>query len=478
VHGSRAGTAIAELGKSRLEAHVVNELRSEFAYGGDEGVGSLVPTSFIGTPLTIGGTSAGVLALGMAGAARQLGQEELELAEELADRASMALENARLYELERETSRALQLSLLASRPIQTSLVTAAMRYVPATEELDVGGDWYDAIERPDGAIVIAAGDVVGRGLKAATTMGKLRSALGALALVVDDAGGMLDRLDSFAEQVEGAHFATVACVLIEPTGRIHYSLAGHPPPLLIRPDGEAAYLEGGRGLPLGVIGLAPMRRSEALEEMPAGSTLILYTDGLIERSGISLDEGLKRLERAAVARAQLEAEVLCDELIAELTASARDDVAIVCLRFEPADTEIFSRRFVTAPAELGPMRAALREWLAGRVKSSQELNDIVLACAEACSNAVQHAYERHDGEAALELRVTRDRALVARVRDFGRWREQPASSLAGRGLHIMRGLMDQVHVHVNAGGTTVVMQKQLLTEPTPDRLESASASSG
>src|SRR5581483_11299819 len=196
---------------------------------GNEGVGlceELSPRGVIAAPLALGRRSLGMLVVGTSSVGRY-GEEKLELVKDLTRKAAMAIENSRLFEAERERSKALQLSLLGRPQITSASVSAAMRYLPGSAELEVGGDWYDVIERDDGRVIVAVGDVVGHGVQAATAMGKLRSAMGALGLVVDSMPELLRRLDQFAEKIEEARFGTVAAVLLDPeTGVVHYSLAG------------------------------------------------------------------------------------------------------------------------------------------------------------------------------------------------------------------------------------------------------------
>ena len=210
----------------------------------------------------------------------------------------MALETSRLYEVERSRSRTLQLSLLGDSQLAHPIVTSASSYIPGTADLEVGGDWCDLIERDDGRILAVVGDVVGRGIRAAAAMGKLRSAIGALALVTDDTADLLERLDRFAARIPEAELATAICALIDPVkGEIDYSSAGHLPGLVVGAGGEWELLEGGRGFPLGVDPDAP--REQGRVSLPVAGTLILFTDGLVEGRDSPIDAGLDRLRQAA-----------------------------------------------------------------------------------------------------------------------------------------------------------------------------------
>jgi anti-sigma regulatory factor (Ser/Thr protein kinase) len=431
---------------------------------GHEGIGlceELSPQGLIAAPLALGRRSLGVLVVGTSSMGRY-GEEELEIAKDLARKAAMAIENSRLFEAERERSKALQLSLLGRPQITSASVSAAMRYLPGSAELEVGGDWYDVIERDDGRVLVAVGDVVGHGVQAATAMGKLRSAMGALGLVVDSIPELLRRLDQFAEKIEEARFGTVAAVLLDPeTGIVRYSLAGHPPPLVVDPDGHAEFLEGGSGLPLCIADSRGDARPEGTATLGEGSTLILYTDGLIERRDNSIDSGLERLKSAVTARCAHEPERLCDEIVGEFADGSLDDVVLLCLRRELRGVRVFSKSFPAVPKSLQRVRQELRAWLGEQGLDERRIDDVIQACAEGCTNTVRHAYGEQSGEATLELRLREDGTLLARVRDSGRWRLQGHVDSSGHGLNIMRALTDGLHVHTTQQGTTVLMETRL-----------------
>src|SRR5256885_5279842 len=189
---------------------------------------------------------------------------------------------------EREAALALQRAILGPARLPAGF---AARYGPATRRLEVGGDWYDIIELPDGRIGIMVGDCVGHDLGAATVMGQLRSACRALLLQDASAGAALTAMDRFASSVPGGECATVFCGILDPgTGELRYSSAGHPPGMVIHPDGRADPLEEARSLPLAV--RAGIERTEASYVLPPRSTLLLYTDGLVERRGRPVTAGI------------------------------------------------------------------------------------------------------------------------------------------------------------------------------------------
>jgi serine phosphatase RsbU (regulator of sigma subunit)/CheY-like chemotaxis protein/anti-sigma regulatory factor (Ser/Thr protein kinase) len=415
--------------------------------------------SLIAAPLALGRRSLGVLVVCAVARDESYGDEELEIAKDVARKAAMAVDNSRLFEAEQERSKALQQSLLGRPEVASTAVAAAWRYLPGTAELEVGGDWYDLIERDDGRVLVAVGDVVGHGVQAATAMGKLRSAMGALGLVVDSVPELLGRLDQFAEKIEEARFGTVAAVQLQPeTGELRYSLAGHPPPLVIDREGEARFLEGGAGLPLCLSLDGANGRPEGRAFLAEGSTLILYTDGLIERRADSIDSGLARLKNAAIARAGYEPERLCDEIVDEFAQGSLDDLVFLCLRREAGDSQIFNRVFPAVPKSLHTVRQDLRAWLGGQGVEERQIETIVQACGEGCANTVRHAYGEQPGEATLELRLRSNGRLVVRIRDSGRWRTEAHTESSGHGMEIMRALSEHVHIHRTPQGTTVVLE--------------------
>jgi serine phosphatase RsbU (regulator of sigma subunit) len=238
----------------------------------------------------------------------------------------------RAHAHEREVALSLQESMLpAPRPVGHR---AAVRYRPAVGALNVCGDWYDLVDLPGDRIAVAVGDVVGHGLSAAGVMGQLRSALSAASRVTDGPAAALETLGLYARSVDGAESATAVTTYIDWTSRsITYSSAGHPPAALVHRDGRVEFLDQATDPPLGA---RPehMPRPQATLPFTAGSTLALYTDGLIERRDEDIDVGLARLAAALTEHRALDAEQLADELLTDLLPpeGATDDTALVILR--------------------------------------------------------------------------------------------------------------------------------------------------
>ncbi|MEF9885314.1 PP2C family protein-serine/threonine phosphatase [Streptomyces sp. P9-A4] len=234
---------------------------------------------------------------------------------------------------DREIALALQAAMLPA-PTPVGHHRAAVRYRPAVGTLNVCGDWFDLVDLPGDRIAVAVGDVVGHGLEAACVMGQLRSALSAAARVAEGPARALEALGLYARHVEGAESTTVVKTFIDwGTHTLTYSCAGHPPPALLHPDGAVTFLDQATDPPLGA---RPehVARPEASTAFAEGATLVLYTDGLIERRTEDIDTGLARLADCLVRHGQADPEVLADALLADLLGPAgnTDDTALVVIR--------------------------------------------------------------------------------------------------------------------------------------------------
>ncbi|MGV9455386.1 PP2C family protein-serine/threonine phosphatase [Streptomyces sp. NPDC003635] len=234
---------------------------------------------------------------------------------------------------EREVALALQEALLpAPRPLGHH--QAAVRYRPAVGALNVCGDWYDLVDLPDDRLAVAVGDVVGHGLAAACVMGQLRSALSAATRVADGPAQALEALGLYARFVDGAETSTVATAFIDwDDNTITYSSAGHPPPALAQPDGAVGFLDGATDPPLGAR-VEHALRPQATMPFVQGATLVLYTDGLIERRGEDIDVGLARLADSLTRHRHADPEALAEALLADLlpVGGNTDDTALVVIR--------------------------------------------------------------------------------------------------------------------------------------------------
>ena len=254
-----------------------------------------------------------------------------------AAQCSQALERARLYEHERRVALALQESLLAGDVPRDPRFEVASCYLPAVASLQVCGDWHDTFAVGEGSIGLVVGDVVGRGIEAASAMGQLRSATRALAGADLGPAGLLEHLDAFVKHLPGAYMATLAYAELDlRSGRLCYVCAGHPPPVAIQPGEDAAVLWDGRSAPLGAA-LDARSKPAGRIDLRAEARLVLYTDGLVERRGTSIDTRLQTLAEDVAARraeplSQL-ARGLVDTLVSE--DDPVDDVCLLCLEYRP-----------------------------------------------------------------------------------------------------------------------------------------------
>ncbi|MDT0346349.1 SpoIIE family protein phosphatase [Streptomyces litchfieldiae] len=277
----------------------------------------------------------GALTLGRSELPGAFTPTDLLLVEDIARGAGLALENARLYERQRRVAENMQRHLLPPLPQVPGLEMTAC-YVPAPDASQVGGDWYDSFVLAGGVTALVIGDVVGHDLAAAAGMAQVCNVLRAYAWAHPEApSAVVDRLDRVVGRMTGASMATVVFARVEHTGgggwRLRWTNAGHPPPLLIEYGGRARFLEAGDGILLGT-GFAATR-PDAVTELPPGSTLVLYTDGLIESPSRSLDEGMSRLREYAGTLARHPLTSLCDLLLTHTRpADNEDDVAMLGVR--------------------------------------------------------------------------------------------------------------------------------------------------
>jgi serine/threonine-protein kinase RsbW len=288
-------------------------------------------------PLCARNRSLGALVLAGTLDGCEVAQIEPAFLDEVADRAAVALENARLSEHDRTVAHALQRSLLAAVPPADPRCEIATYYQAGVRTLEVGGDWHDSFEVADGVIGIVVGDVVGRGLGAASAMGQLRSALRALAGTRIGPARVLEALDRFVEQVEAAQMATVVYMEVDlASGAVRHAAAGHPPPILIPRSGDPRLQWGGRSAPLGTY-IVTTPRPEAEITLSPGDRLLLYTDGVVERREEPIDAGLDRLVGAIDASAHLTGPGLIDGVTgAMLVGEPDDDACLLCFHLAPS----------------------------------------------------------------------------------------------------------------------------------------------
>ena len=384
--------------------------------------------------------------------------EDAALLSDLAGHLGHALTRARLFDEQRTASLTLQRAILGPTVLPAGF---AVRYEPAISQLAVGGDWYDIVELGADRVGVAVGDCVGHGLAAAAVMGQLRTACRTLLLQDHTAPQVLAAMDHVAALIPDAVCTTLFCAIIDrDTGTMRYSRAGHPPAIVARADGRTELLDGARSVPLATVDVA---RLEATAVLAPGDTLLLYTDGLVERRNVLLDTGIGHAREVLAQAQDLAPTEIADRLAEELLSDGHDDDVAYLLYQHPL--EVGRTVTTTVPAhlqQLAVLRRTLRQWLIATVVDQHTAQELVLAVGEAVTNAIEHAYL--DSEpGSVELTVSRyPEELHFEVRDHGRWRTIPAPGPRGRGLKMMEKLTDAVTVDIDDHGTTVQLCKRLL----------------
>ena len=420
--------------------------------------------SFLFVPLVAGRRTNAVLIAAWSEHHR-LSRDDRSLVEVLAAQAAQALDRARHFESEQTIAETLQRSVLPVALPRVEGVQLAARYLPGSAQLDVGGDWFDAFTLPDGRLGLVVGDVVGKGVQAAASMAQLRNAIRAFSVEPLRPSSALARLNRLAEDVLDTSFATLVYMVVDPATRVcRVASAGHPPPVVAFPDGRVQFLEQARGLPLGT-GIESKYRQETVE-LPAGSTLVLYTDGLVERRGRSIDDGLADL-RDAVGGAPKDPDRLLEHILEHVVGGGErgDDIALLAARVltvAPGELDLH------VPADLGSMdlvRDAMRAWLQGAPLGRADAEDVVLATWEACANAIEHAVGPTGRTVLVRASLLETRVRVV-VKDSGKWAPYSIRPDRGLGLRLIRALSSSVDVVQDAEGTTVTLEKALTGAPT------------
>jgi PAS domain S-box-containing protein len=420
--------------------------------------GAVDVSSLIIAPLRSGDVAIGIVAFGLRGPDRTYQADDRSLAEEIARRVAPAVENALRYERQSATAEALQRSLLPTQLERFVGADLAARYVPGSDGIRIGGDWYDAVPLPSGRLMVAIGDVVGHGIPAATWMGRLRTLVQFCALDGLDPSGVLERLNDYCFSAAGSDMATVLVAIFDPgEATIDFASAGHPPLVVQRATGAVDVVWDGRGPPLCAI--ERVHFESARIALGPGDLLALYTDGLVERRGESFDVGVGRLVDALRTRPS-DLEAAADHLTDQLLGPMRpaDDVALLLV----APVGVGERLDLTLASdarELAGLRRTLRNWLVVKGMEPEVVSELVVAVNEVAGNAIEHAYG--PGDAHFEVRAhTADGVVTIEVVDEGRWRP-PVAGNRGRGLGIADQLTDELRVDRSERGTTVRMVRRI-----------------
>ncbi len=446
-------TVVGEVHHYPFSSPCANALRTARVQSIPGEEGSLVQST-LAVPMVAHDTVVGLVQFARTKGSEPFGERDQALATELAARAAVCIDNARLYRREHERALILQRSLLPPGDPEAAGLDIACRYLPGNTATEVGGDWFDVIELPGHRTALVVGDVMGRGLRAAVAMGELRTAVRTLALLDLEPAEVLSALDEIARglgspsgtqqasrvahksreaDLSEVYLATCVYAVYDPvTRRCAFANAGHLPPVLVEPGEEALLLDVPPGMPLGVGG-EPFEEVEV--ELPEGSLLALYTDGLVESRDHPLDEGLRAF-RQALTDPVHPLEDVCDHVLNTLnTRHGEDDIALLMARIQglPADA-VGDWQLPREPRSVGRARELARGQLL-----SWDLDPLVdtveLLVSELVTNALRY------GEGEIRLRLLRDRTLVCEVWDAGlvqpRRRRARDTDEGGRGLQLV-----------------------------------------
>ncbi len=337
----------------------------------------------------------------------------------------------------------------------------AARYRAASDLLMVGGDWFDVITLSESSLGLCIGDAVGKGIAAARVMALLRAAVGAAATSTsNEPAEVLRNVDTYADHLPGSLGATLGYLTVGPDVEISWASAGHPPPLLLQ-DGVASLLDHAAQPPLGA---ALSRDVPSTRRRVCGAAVVLlYTDGLVERRGESLEAGFARLVESAERWARLPVRSFVDHVLEDLEPAGgfSDDVAALAVRLPGADTRSLALSFSAVPANVREVRDRLRWWLRERCDEATA-SHVLLAVGEAVSNAVEHGTrDEPKGVVGVEVNVDENGEIVAAVTDGGTWLDGAETSGdpdRGRGLAIMRALMDTVEIDRGPLGSCITLR--------------------
>ncbi|WP_250027224.1 SpoIIE family protein phosphatase [Paractinoplanes maris] len=385
------------------------------------------------------------------------GTPEPAVLTQLARLIGLRLENARLYEAEHRIASTLQHSLLPETLPRVPGTVVASRYLPGSSEAEVGGDWFDVIAVADDQLFLVIGDVVGKGVQAAAVMGQLRNALRAYILEGFDCGAALTRLNRLVDNLGRRQFATVVCVRFDPRRRrLHYSSAGHPPPVLVPPGQAGSFLYASAlGPPIGA--LSDVDYPTLAADLPGNSRLLLYTDGLVEDRQVGIDAGLAELINDAAKPAE-HVEDLLDALLTKAARRPRrDDIALLAM--EATEPRELVLRLPAEPARLSVLRRRLEDFLTGNDVPEADVFDLTVAVSEAAANAIEHPIEPAEAIVTVEAAVTGESVIVT-VRDTGTWRPSESGGFRGRGLALI-GALTELSVTRSEAGTSVTLNRRL-----------------
>jgi serine phosphatase RsbU (regulator of sigma subunit)/anti-sigma regulatory factor (Ser/Thr protein kinase) len=417
--------------------------------------------SMLGVPVHVEDRVIGVMHIGTL-VQRHFDEDDVTLLQLAADRAAVAIDEARISE-QRGVTEIMQRMLLPDALPEIPGMRFSAKYLPAGSGIKIGGDWYDVFQLTNGRIAFVIGDVVGRGVLAASVMAEIRTALRAYMTQGHKLTEAISMLNELLVSMGRNRGATLSIFELDPEAEeLEAVTAGHLPPLLIEPDGNARLLEQTPGLPVGVRTGRPYPTCRY--PFPTGSSLLLYTDGLIERRDESIDDGFQRLAAAARTAAKDTDSSFADRVYRLLLDETplEDDVALLAIETTPLE-DTLEMTLPTRANVLPGLRNTLGRWLRSVGANEDELFDVTLSASEAAANAIEHAYGAR--EESFTVRCEHDdRQVTVTVGDVGRWRTTRPQG-GGRGLQIMRHLVDDVKVDSDEEGTAVTLTKRLARQP-------------
>lgn len=415
-------------------------------------------------PMVVNGETLGSLAIASC-SDREFDESTRQITLMLAARIAAGVHTITSFAREHRVADRLQRALLPRTFPFINGITFSGEYRPASEEAEVGGDWYDAFELPDGRVAISIGDVAGHGLEAAVIMGEVRQALRAAAVVTEAPTQVLEAVNQVINLRESIGMVTAIFGYYDPkTSVLRYAVAGHPPPIIATADGFADILPGG-GLPLGANTSVDAR--DWVFTIPPGGRIVLYTDGLIEYER-DIEGGIEHLLKAVISEREADAASSAPSIQARVFTKApnKDDAAVLTLtRVAKTDGEV-DLVFSAIPLVSALVRSTLRQISAAIGFSSDAEFSVLVGVGEAIANAVEHAYgDREPGLLQLQTRIEGSR-FVVRVDDYGRWRPFTRREERGRGIPLMHALCDGVQIKSTQNSTSITLSIDLNREAT------------
>jgi len=449
LYGPMSVSVIAKKEAQLLET-VPRRAPNGSAAGQDAVIDAFHPSSLIAVPLVARGQTLGALTLATSGSTRQFTADDVDFANIIARRIALAYDNALLYERERRVADIFQRASLPSTLPKIPGISIDAHYESGAKEAEIGGDWYDAFQLADGRLGLSIGDVAGKGLQAASIMSTVRLLIRATALEELTPSRVLARANQLLLNDRPAMVTALFGVVDPEELTFTCSIAGHPPPLVVSPEGEIS-----TGVPvappLGIAADAVFPEQSLM--LPLGSLLVLYTDGLIEakRDELNPEETFAKVLQSVAGMHEVNpAEAIAARLI---DTPPSDDVAILTVR---AAARPLLELDITLPAQPNNgriFRQALRRFYLAAGLSEDKISLLQVAIGEAITNSIQHAYGVRAGAVRVRGRVESGN-LVIEISDTGRWRAEHEDG-GGYGLQILKGIVPDVAISAGENGTVV-----------------------